>query len=115
MNYSKTIDIIFEKALDLAIENRDNYFTPEHILYILVSENRSYINYILEQEKVNKNWIIGNLKIYLNKYIEKSVDEDDFIAFEMTETEALVNIKQILKNIKQHNSDISTMYELDIL
>ena len=115
MNYSKTIDIIFEKALDLAIENRDNYFTPEHILYILVSENRSYINYILEQEKVNKNWIIGNLKIYLNKYIEKSVDEDDFIAFEMTETEALVNIKQILKNIKQHNSDISTMDELDIL
>ncbi|MGL5245010.1 MAG: Clp protease N-terminal domain-containing protein, partial [Sarcina sp.] len=69
MEVTRVVGEILVSSYKLAKENGDEYITPEHFLYSILSIKE--FKEILEKHKVNINEIKANIKNYIESFVDK--------------------------------------------
>ena len=77
----KTIETI-QTAKSMALENRNQYITPEHLLYALVDQDGGLIPSLLQRMGVDCNAVLAELDTALNAMPKVSGDYDVYLSRE---------------------------------
>ena len=77
----KTIETI-QTAKSMALENQNQYITPEHLLYALVDQDGGLIPSLLQRMGVDCNAVLAELDTALNAMPKVSGDYDVYLSRE---------------------------------
>ena len=77
----KTLEMI-QTAKSMAMENNNQYITPEHLLYALVDQDGGLIPSLLERMGVDCNAVLSELDTQINSLPKVSGDYDIYLSRE---------------------------------